>query len=76
MYTTYTWTDKKELKTRSAPVSVYTFKDNKVILVDRNEEVYYWYISLTAFYDQSISKVLNKFWYYEYYKKSLKIPRG
>ena len=41
MYTTYTWTDKKELKTRSAPVSVYTFKDNKVILVDRNEEFFF-----------------------------------
>lgn len=38
---TCTWTDKKELKTRNAPVSVYTFKDNKIKLFDRNEEFFF-----------------------------------
>ena len=38
---TCTWTVKRELRSKSTPVSVYTFKDNKVILVDRNEEVFF-----------------------------------
>jgi hypothetical protein len=28
---------KKELRSKSAPVSVYTFKDNKILTVDRND---------------------------------------
>jgi hypothetical protein len=32
----YIWTEKKELKLRSAPVSVHMV--NKIITVDRNEE--------------------------------------
>ena len=38
VYYTYLNWKKKELKSRSAPVFVYTFKDNKIITVGRNEE--------------------------------------
>jgi hypothetical protein len=46
---------KKELKSRSAPVLVYTCKDNKIITVGRNEEFISEIIG-TTFYDQSILK--------------------
>ena len=53
--TTYTWTEKRELKSRSVPVFAYTFKDNKIITVSRNEE-FISEINGTTYYDKSISK--------------------
>jgi len=46
---------KKELKSRSVPVFAYTFKDNKIITVSRNEEFISEIIG-TTFYDKSILK--------------------
>ena len=63
---------KKELKSRSAPVLVYTCKDNKIITVGRNEEFISEIIG-TTFYDKSKKAVLNKFNYYGYYKLFLVI---